>query len=49
MLKVKEEIVVLGGFIRYMEHIYQRRFRILLTIEDLDKCSDERIFETFNV
>ncbi|XP_067949875.1 uncharacterized protein [Watersipora subatra] len=48
MHQVKEEIAIMVGFIRYMEHIYQRRFRILLTIEDLDKCSDERILETFN-
>jgi len=40
---------MLVGFLRYMEHIYQRRFRILLTIDDLDKCSDQRVLDTFNV
>lgn len=49
VLQIKKEITHMAGFIRYMEHIYQRRFRFLLVIEDLDKCPDNRILETLKV
>ena len=32
-----------------MEHIYQRRFRILITIEDIEKCPEQTMLDLLDV
>ena len=36
-------------FIRVMEQLYGKRFRILLIIEELDECKNTKIVEIFEV
>lgn len=45
-LQVKFEVRLLMGCVRMMEHIYQKKFRVLLIIDDLEKCQPE---DTINV
>ena len=37
------------GFIKLMEQYYGKRFRILIIIEDLDKCGNDKICDLFSV
>jgi len=46
---VKVEVSILVGFLRLMEHLYRKSFRVAIVVDDLDKLEDSKIMEILEV
>ncbi|XP_066275097.1 uncharacterized protein [Branchiostoma lanceolatum] len=43
MAKVKKEVEVVTGLLRYFEKVWKKQYRVVIVVDDLDRCPTDRV------